>query len=189
MLNFNLIITLFWISFALYWFVLATQSKKNARSGIRGMFIRLAILFVLFFLLRDYSDFHFIENLSRTGILASPIVKTIGVIICALGIGFAVWARVHLGKNWGMPMSVKENPELVTSGPYAYLRHPIYTGILLAMLGSALTEGITWLVPFVIFSIYFFYVAKEEEQIMRELFPAEYGEYQKRTKMLVPFIF
>jgi len=60
----------------------------------------------------------------------------VGVALCALGIGLAIWARTYLGRNWGMPMSRKENPELVTSGPYAYVRHPIYTGLLIAMLGS-----------------------------------------------------
>lgn len=58
--------------------------------------------------------------------------------IWVLGLGLAVWARIYLGRNWGMPTSTKEDPELVTSGPYRTIRHPIYTGILLAMIGSAI---------------------------------------------------
>src|SRR5258708_3671779 len=61
-----------------------------------------------------------------------------GVALCVLGFGLAINARWHLGRNWGMPMSRKEQPELVTSGPYAHLRHPIYTGLILAMLGCTI---------------------------------------------------
>lgn len=97
-----------------------------------------------------------------------------GVGFCALGVGLAILARTYLGRNWGMPMSRKENPELVTSGPYALVRHPIYGGMLLAMLGSTLGESVFWVLPFILFGIYFIYSATREERLMVRQFPDRY---------------
>ncbi len=88
-----------------------------------------------------------------------------------------------------MPMSVQENAELATTGPYAYIRNPIYSGMLLAMLGSMLVAGLSWLIPFIFFAIYFIYSAKAEEKLMLAQFPDTYPAYKKRTKMLIPFVY
>ncbi len=88
-----------------------------------------------------------------------------------------------------MPQSVKENPELVTSGPYAYIRHPIYTGVLVAMIGTALVTSMLWLLIFVVTGGYFIYSALEEEKLMLKTFPDSYPAYKARSKMLIPFIF
>ena len=85
-------------------------------------------------------------------------------------------------------MSRKERPELVTTGPYAFVRHPIYAGIILALLGAAIAESIFWLVPFFLAGAYFIYSARSEEKIMAQEFPDAYPAYQRRTKMLVPFL-
>ena len=87
-----------------------------------------------------------------------------------------------------MPMTRKERPELVTSGPYAYVRHPIYTGILVAAFGSAIGTSAFGLVPFVLLGIYFVYSARKEEKLMMAQFPEQYSQYMNRTKMLVPFV-
>ena len=125
-----------------------------------------------------------VATTARPGVLGG-----IGVAACLAGFAFAVWARIELGRNWGMPMSLKEGHELVTAGPYAYVRHPIYGGILLAVLGSALAESPAWLVLLAIFSVYFLYSAKTEEGLMRTLFPGQYPDYVRKTKMLIPFVF
>lgn len=88
-----------------------------------------------------------------------------------------------------MPMAVKEAPELVTTGPYATVRHPIYTGVILAILGSTLTGGWWWLVIFVISTAYFIYAAMREEKEMAKTFPDTYPAYKARTKMLIPYVF
>ena len=106
-----------------------------------------------------------------------------------LGIGLAVWARVHLDRNWGMPMSRKQNPELVTTGPYAFVRHPIYTGIILAMFGSMIGESPFWVLPLILSGTYFVFSARREEAFMDAQFPERYRAYMKRTKMLLPFVF
>ena len=87
-----------------------------------------------------------------------------GLALLALGLGFAVWARVHIGRNWGTPMTQKDQPELVTSGPYSLVRHPIYSGILVAGVGTAVALSWTWLTPMVLAGIYFFYSATVECQ-------------------------
>ena len=87
-----------------------------------------------------------------------------------------------------MPMSLREGHELVTTGPYAYVRHPIYTGILLAFMGSTLVQWFPGILLLVAFFAYFVYAAKVEERSMMRQFPNEYAAYIKRTKMLVPFL-
>jgi protein-S-isoprenylcysteine O-methyltransferase Ste14 len=109
-----------------------------------------------------------------------------GVTLCVLGFGLAITARWHLGRNWGMPMSRKEEPELVTSGPYALIRHPIYSGLMLAMLGSAMGVNVFWALLLVLVGAYFIYSARREETVMLQLFPAQYAAYRARTGMLAP---
>jgi protein-S-isoprenylcysteine O-methyltransferase Ste14 len=91
--------------------------------------------------------------------------------IWVLGLGLAVWARIYLGRNWGMPTSTKEDPELVTSGPYRTIRHPIYTGILLALIGSAVAVSVWGLIAVALIGGYFIYSAFVEERNMTSLLP------------------
>ncbi len=85
-------------------------------------------------------------------------------------------------------MSEKIDATLVTTGPYRYIRHPIYSGIILAMVGTALAVTIYWLVAVAVLGTYFVYSASVEERIMVRLFPATYPAYKKSTHMLIPFI-
>jgi protein-S-isoprenylcysteine O-methyltransferase Ste14 len=108
-------------------------------------------------------------------------------VIVPCGLGFAVWAGVHLGRNRGMPMTLKDEPEL-TSGPYGLVRHPIYTGILTAVIGTALVIDLIVLVLAVILGAYFVYSARVEEKNTIAAFPSAYPAYQARTKMPIPFV-
>jgi protein-S-isoprenylcysteine O-methyltransferase Ste14 len=112
-----------------------------------------------------------------------------GVVVCAAGIGIATWARVCLGRNWGMPMTVRATPTLVRRGPYRVVRHPIYGGLLLAMIGSALAEGHGWLVAVIGSGVYFVISLQVEEADMAALFPDDYREYAGHTKRLIPFVY
>jgi protein-S-isoprenylcysteine O-methyltransferase Ste14 len=103
-------------------------------------------------------------------------------------LGLAIWARVILGRNWGMPMTQRAEPELVTAGPYSLIRHPIYTGILLGMLGTALVTNLIGLGITLIVGVFFVYAARTEERNLIETFPAAYPEYRSHTKMLIPFV-
>ena len=88
-----------------------------------------------------------------------------------------------------MPMTQKVDPELVTAGPYKYIRHPIYSGILLAVIGSVLGSGEYWLLFFILAGLYFVYSAVVEEKLMTKQFPKVYPSYKNKTKMLIPFVF
>ncbi len=179
-----------WLIFVAYWAVMAVGAKKNigARFWSRQVGLRVGVIVLILLALRLPVFHKALRNALAYAASTSVLMGAIGVVLCALGIGLAIWARAYLGRNWGMPMSRKENPELVTTGPYAYVRHPIYTGMLIAMLGSAIGESPFWSLPLVLFGIYFVYSARSEEKLMIEQFPEQYRAYMKRTNMLVPFI-
>ena len=109
-------------------------------------------------------------------------------VLVVIGIAFAIWARVALGRNWSPRPSMKEHHELVTNGPYKYVRHPIYTGMLLAALGSALTGSEYAIGVFAVTSALFLSRVPREEKIMLHLFPSAYPPYQAETKRLIPFV-
>jgi protein-S-isoprenylcysteine O-methyltransferase Ste14 len=126
----------------------------------------------------------------RGGSLAvhSVLLAAIGAAAVALGLALAVWARIHLGRNWGMPMTQRAEPELITSGPYRFVRHPIYSGILAGVLGTALANNLIGLIIVAILGCYFYYSATVEERNLTATFPTAYPAYQARTKMLIPFV-
>src|ERR1700727_1554729 len=122
-----------WAVFWLAWLLAALTAKRAAQSGMRQFVgFRVAILVIALLLVRSgvFKDHHAIVN--------NPVLQGVGMALFLIGLGLAVWARVHLGRNWGAPMSEKVDAELVTTGPYRYIRNPIYSGIMLAALGTAL---------------------------------------------------
>ena len=186
---FQWIIPALWLAFCAYWAISALGAKRSigATAWWRQSVLRLCIVVIILVAFRLFGRGHPLL-IAQSYLTHSVVLGAIGTALVLLGIGLAVFARVYLGRNWGMPMSRKEDPELVTSGPYARVRHPIYTGILLAMLGSAIGENLVWALPLVLFSAYFFYSARREEALMREQFPRQYPDYMRRTKMIVPFV-
>ena len=118
----------------------------------------------------------------------SPVLGAIGAVVFASGIALAIWARIHLGRNWGMPMTRKADPELVTSGPYRYVRHPVYSGLLAAVLGTVLVTNPIGLIIVAILSGYFYYCGSVEEKNLTAMFPTAYPAYRAGTKMLIPFV-
>jgi protein-S-isoprenylcysteine O-methyltransferase Ste14 len=111
------------------------------------------------------------------------------LLLAVAGIAFTVWARLHLGANWSSEVSVKQDHELVQSGPYAIVRHPIYTGLALAFLGTAIAIG-EWraVIAFVVAVASFWYKLSIEERVMRETFGAAYDDYARKVRALVPFL-
>jgi protein-S-isoprenylcysteine O-methyltransferase len=101
---------------------------------------------------------------------------------------FLVWARQRLGGNWSQTVSVKVGHELVTSGPYRYLRHPMYAGGFIACIGSAIVGGGAWIFLLVILGAVFIWRVGAEDKLMERQFPNEYPDYKKRTKALIPFV-
>jgi len=168
-----------WIAFWIYWLVSAAASKASVSGGWRTRLAGVSVIGVFL-----------ISGVLHTGRLAvhSVVLEAIGMLVFACGIALAVWARVHLGRNWGMPMSQRAEPELVTSGPYRFVRHPIYTGLLTAMLGTALVDNLLGLIVVAVLVAYFYYCGTVEERNLTATFPAAYPEYRSRTKMLIPFL-
>src|SRR5262249_30648289 len=112
-----------------------------------------------------------------------------GLALVVLGLGFAAWARVYLGRNWSASVTLKRDHELVRSGPYRWVRNPIYTGILIALAGSALARG-RWsgVLALAIAFGSFWYKAKLEERVMHEAFGAQYDAYRREVKSLIPLV-
>jgi protein-S-isoprenylcysteine O-methyltransferase Ste14 len=185
----NYFVLIIWIIFWLYWLISASKSKRNISSNINKFVgVRLGV-FVLILILIHFSFFRrhiFNNNLNSAD---NSILLSAGLILLISGLLFAIWARVNLGRNWGMPMSLKKNPELVITGPYHYVRHPIYTGILAAMLGTSLVIGISWILILFVLGAYFIFSANVEEKNMTKIFPKDYPKYKQTTKMIIPFIF
>jgi len=177
----ELVFAVGWAMFWLYWLVAAFSTKRGRVPWSRELRIRAAIAALVILLIRvgAFRDHALSTDSWRAGI---------GLVLFALGLGFAIWARVHIGRNWGTPMTQKEEPELVTSGPYRLVRHPIYSGILLAGAGTAVALSWPWLTAVVLAGIYFLYSATVEERHMTEQFPDTCPVYKSSTKMLVPFI-
>ena len=168
-----------WIAFWIYWLASAASSKQSVAGGWRTRLTGVSVVgvFVIAGVLRGGSQ-----------AVHSVILATAGALLFACGIALAVWARLHLGRNWGMPMTQRAEPELITSGPYQFVRHPIYTGLLTAMLGTALVDNLLGLIVVAVLTAYFYYSGTVEERNLTTTFPQAYPEYKSRTKMLIPFL-
>ena len=178
----ELVFAVGWAAFWIYWFVAAFSIKRGRVAWSRELRIRVVLL-VLTILLIKLGAFR------NHGLNTNPLRAGVGLVLFADGLAFAIWARVHLGRNWGSPMSRKNDPELVTSGPYRLVRHPIYSGILVATAGTAVALSWAWLIAVAVAGVYFVYSATVEEGHLTEHFPDTYPAYRRSTKKLVPFIF
>ena len=171
-----------WVAFWLYWLLAAFSMKKGSIPWSRQLGVRVVIAVGVLVLIRSGA-------FRGHGLHTDPLRISLGLALFALGLAFAVLARLHIGRNWGTPMTQKEDPELVTSGPYRLVRHPIYSGILVAAAGTAVALSWISLTVVALAGIYFVYSATVEERYMTEKFPDTYPEYKRSTKMLVPYIF
>ena len=171
-----------WAVFWLCWLVAAFGNKASQSRWTRFAAFRIVIFAVILVLVRGR-----VFQGSHT-VVSNPWLQGIGMAVFFAGLALAVWARVYLGRNWGMPMTQRAEPELVTAGPYRRVRHPIYSGILLAVIGTAIAVSVYWLVATALIGAYFIYSATVEERFIASQFPGTYPEYKRSTKMLIPFI-
>jgi protein-S-isoprenylcysteine O-methyltransferase Ste14 len=199
MITYATIIIGCWVIYLLVWAVSAFNVKRDIRGGSGNLWqqfwlLRLVVAAILLLLVAARiatGTEHFTNSrliFSRVIFPQSTVIGWTDAALSVIGVSFAIWARVHLGRNWSPRPTAKENHELVTTGPYAYVRHPIYTGLLLMALGAALT-GSLWGIGVFIFAILLF-ISRigREEKIMLELFPEAYPRYQARTKKLIPWV-
>src|ERR1051325_3130260 len=199
MITYETVILGCWAAFLLVWVVSAFNTKRDIHRGYGNIwqhfwFLRLvaAVALLLFVAARMATGTAHFTNFglifSRGIFSQSTVLDWAAAALSVIGVGFAIWARVHLGRNWSSRPAVKENHELVTTGPYAYVRHPIYTGLILMALGTALTGSIWGIGVFIVASLTLILRIGKEEKIMLELFPDAYQMYQARTKKLVPWV-
>jgi protein-S-isoprenylcysteine O-methyltransferase Ste14 len=181
------IVTVCWLCFIVYWLVASRDTKRTVgrTGGSRSVALRVIVTLA-------------VALLATTGTIGGrgphtpheldEVMGAIGAALCVGGVALAIWARAQLGRNWGMPGSIKDDPELITDGPYSVVRHPIYTGVLVAMAGTALVHGMAWWIIAIAFLVYFLSSASAEEREMARRFPDRYPGYRDHTKRLIPYI-
>ena len=175
-----------WIVLVAYWLFGALNTRKTAT---RESF--LSRYSVMFLVVAGYV-FLFSHD-ANIGLLARHFVPrstgslTAGIVLTWLGITLALWARYHLGQYWSGRITLKEDHQLIRTGPYARLRHPIYSGILLAMAGTALTVG-QWrcVLGFCLVMAAYCIKAKKEEQLLSGQFGDAFAEHRRHTGFLLP---
>jgi len=180
-----------WLVLIVYWSL--STSAVMRRIGSRWVWwreiaIRLGFFAFVVVALQVAAAGGILPNASPYAFNSSLMRGLIGFVCAAFGIGLAILARAYLERNWGTGKSDREHAELLTTGPYALVRHPLYGGLLLAILGSAIGQSIFWLLPLIVYGPYFVRGARREEERLIERFPDRYPAYIKRTKMLLPFV-
>ncbi|PWK92317.1 methyltransferase family protein [Fulvimonas soli] len=177
-----------WIVFALYWLWGWQRVKRPSRSEspLSRLLKYLLPLAVGIGLLGPEAWFG--DSVLHARMYpAAAWIALLGAALAWTGVAFACWARHVLGRNWSAVVQVKHDHELVERGPYRWVRHPIYSGLLLAFLGTALAIG-EWrgLLAVAIIAASFWFKLRLEERWMREQFGAAYADYMRRVKALVP---
>jgi protein-S-isoprenylcysteine O-methyltransferase Ste14 len=187
MYDYGYVIIASWLVLITVWVLGAFTAKPDVGSSPRIVYwlwqISLLGLLIFAILQNPHDDALFLE---RGFFNLGPAVSWVGALLTVIGVAFAIWARFRLGRNWGS--NTKKDPVLVTSGPYAYVRHPIYTGAMLALFGSALTGSIVAIAMFMGSVIFSLLRIHKEERVMLCLFPGQYPRYQARTKKIIPFV-
>jgi len=183
---FAVLLDLPWLTFIIYWIVKASKTRQTARKEPAVSRYGIMLLLVCGYTL-------IISPYGRVGVLARrflPVSLTgaiVGLALTWLGIGIAIWARHHLAENWSARVTIKQGHELIRTGPYARLRHPIYSGLDLAALGSAIAIG-EWHCSLGVCLLLIAYSikAKREESMLTQQFGESFQEHRKQTGFLLP---
>jgi protein-S-isoprenylcysteine O-methyltransferase Ste14 len=178
-----------WLLWCLYWFISARGTKSTARRESLASRVTHLTPLVIGLMLIAFARLP--GNLWSGHVLPPSLaLYWVGVGLTAAGLGFTVWARVHLGANWSGTVTLKESHELIRSGPYAWVRHPIYTGLLTATLGSAIARD-EWraVIGFALVVASLVWKLKLEERWMREIFGDQYVKYAREVRALVPGVY
>ena len=186
--SFGLIIAGVWIAFWSYWAVSALRNRSSfKRSQSRASMLLLILALILVWaILADWLP---------AGLLQEPVIPAgmlaglAGISITILGLGFAVWARVSLGRNWSARPGIRVGHTLIRTGPYRIVRNPIYTGLLVGYAGTAVVIGVLWaFVLVLLLLVAFLGKIKEEERFLLEEFGDAYEQYRREVRALIPFL-
>jgi protein-S-isoprenylcysteine O-methyltransferase Ste14 len=175
-----------WLVFLLYWVWTARKVKPDAEVKTNFRYVRWIIFLVAFVLLRPKGIAG--HTVATTLLPHSAALLLLSVLFSIAGVVIAIMARRKLAGNWSSGVVLKQGHELITTGIYTYVRHPIYSGILLIALGTAVVYGTLPSIMFFVFVLFFMmYKAVQEEQLLTEHF-REYPVYRARTKRIIPFV-
>jgi len=180
------LIPLMWISWCLYWLISARNAKRTVRR--ESLTSRVSHVLPLVVGVSLVAVPHLPSAVFATRILPRTLaIYWMAVTLIFLGLAFAVWARRHIGSNWSGTVTVKQDHVLIRSGPYAWVRHPIYTGLLTAILGTAIARGeLRGVWAMVLCTLGFVIKLRLEERWMRQVFGADYERYSAEVPALVP---
>ncbi|HWE75344.1 MAG TPA: isoprenylcysteine carboxylmethyltransferase family protein [Stellaceae bacterium] len=183
----RLLLLAMWVGWLVYWAIAARGAKRAQwREPVSGLWLHsaLALLGTVVLTVPRASP----AILSLPFMPPSPIGAWLGVVITALGLWIAIAARIYLGGNWSARVEIKENHALIRTGPYRYVRHPIYSGLLLALLGSAIALD-RWeaLLGFGLIFAALWLKARHEEARLRHVLP-DYDAYASQTAALIPLV-
>jgi protein-S-isoprenylcysteine O-methyltransferase Ste14 len=182
------IISACWILFAVIWLLAAFATKQSVyrESRVQRMRYVIPILLGGFLLAKGH---RLSDPLNHRVIPHVEALAWTGVVLCIAGFAFCIWARFTLGRNWSGVVTLKRGHELISDGPYALVRHPIYTGLLTMFVATVIVLGhVAGIIamPFVFVSLWI--KLRYEEKLMLKQFPNEYAAYQQRVKRIIPFI-
>jgi protein-S-isoprenylcysteine O-methyltransferase Ste14 len=177
-----------WTAFGIFWLLPAILGKRTVQRQASGpRILQLALLVAAYVLLAD-SDLG-LDFLDRPLVPEGRGAVLIGYSLLAAGLLFAGWARLTLGGNWSSNVTIKQDHTLVSSGPYRIVRHPIYTGLLVALLGTAIVlRELRCFLGVVLAAIAWKYKSINEEVFMVQKFGDQYARYRMEVKGLVPYI-
>ncbi len=181
-----------WLIFFLYWGISAFFTKKSVikRGWWWRIYLIIVVVAVIIFTKRSKTDPAVIKVFFTS--LFFPVTQTITIIatiLVVIGVICAILARIYLGRNWSGYVTYKKDHELITSGPYRYVRHPIYSGMTLMITGTWLSFPSFWVSSFFIaYIVIFVWRMGREEAIMIRLFGKKYKDYMKHTKRIIPWI-
>jgi protein-S-isoprenylcysteine O-methyltransferase Ste14 len=178
-----------WAAWAVLWFAMAFSTKRTVEHPERSrVLVAVPVVAVLVLVLRAGHGLQG-DALHRQLWAASPVLDAVAIALVVGGLAFTAWARVTLGSNWSGSVVFKEDHELIVTGPYALVRHPIYTGLLAMVLGSAVaTAQAFYLGVFGAALVVFYLKSRREEALMSRHFPDAYPAYRRRVKALVPYV-
>jgi protein-S-isoprenylcysteine O-methyltransferase Ste14 len=177
-----------WLAWLAYWVIAARNVKATRRREPLAGRLVTVVLTVLAAALLAFRG-QKLHWLNARFLPQTMVAYWLGLLLVVLGLAFAVWARMHLGRNWSGTVTVKQDHDLIRTGPYGLVRHPIYTGLLLAILGTAIAFG-EWrgLLAFGFLTAAFLFKLRREERFMSESFPSDYRRYRAEVPALIPFI-
>ncbi len=187
-------VAIIWLIFVLYWFIsaLSVKSIQETRGRLGGNWYPILYLIGVLFIVNFKFLVRFGIPIGTLGIIVfqHTLVQNIFVVILLIvGLVIAILARRTLAGNWSGQVALKRDHELITTGLYQYVRHPIYTGMLMMILGTALSQGtLGAVIGFLIILLGIFFKLRDEEALMTEHFAEAYASYKQRTKMLIPFV-